>query len=104
MSMENAPLTIRDMIEPAIMAAGGWVNTHAHADRAYTLSPDVLELRRTCTLQQKWDALDRLKRESTEEIFYRRFCTFFENQIKQGVTALATFVDIDPQSEDRARA
>ena len=57
---DNAPLTIRDMIEPAIKAAGGWVNTHAHADRAYTLSPDVLEMRRTCTLQQKWDALDRL--------------------------------------------
>ena len=55
---DNAPLTIRDMIEPAIKAAGGWVNTHAHADRAYTLSPDVLEMRRTCTLQQKWDALD----------------------------------------------
>ena len=70
---DNAPLTIRDMIEPAIKAAGGWVNTHAHADRAYTLSPDVLEMRRTCTLQQKWDALDRLKRESTEEDFYRRF-------------------------------
>ena len=64
---DNAPLTIRDMIEPAIKAAGGWVNTHAHADRAYTLSPDVLEMRRTCTLQQKWDALDRLKRESTED-------------------------------------
>lgn len=46
---DNAPLTIRDMIEPAIKAAGGWVNTHAHADRAYTLSPDVLEMRRTCT-------------------------------------------------------
>ena len=42
---DNAPLTIRDMIEPAIKAAGGWVNTHAHADRAYTLSPDVLERR-----------------------------------------------------------
>ena len=42
---DNAPLTIRDMIEPAIKAAGGWVNTHAHADRAYTLSPDVLEMR-----------------------------------------------------------
>ena len=41
---DNAPLTIRDMIEPAIKAAGGWVNTHAHADRAYTLSPDVLEM------------------------------------------------------------
>ena len=102
MSTPNAPLTIRDMIEPAIMAAGGWVNTHAHADRAYTLSPDVLEMRRTCTLQQKWDALDALKRNSTEEDFYRRFSMFFENQIAQGVSALATFVDIDPQSEDRA--
>ncbi len=102
MSTNENALTIRDMIEPAIMAAGGWVNTHAHADRAYTLSHDVLELRRKCTLQQKWDALDRLKRESTEEIFYRRFSLFFENQIAQGVTALATFVDIDPQSEDRA--
>lgn len=53
--------TVRDMIEPAIMKAGGWVNTHAHADRAFTLSPEILEMRRTCTLQQKWDALDRLK-------------------------------------------
>lgn len=101
MSAPTHPLTIRDIIEPAIKAAGGWVNTHAHADRAYTLSPDVLEMRRTCTLQQKWDALDSLKRNSTEEDFYRRFSIFFENQISQGVTALATFVDIDPQSEDR---
>ena len=47
MSAPTHPLTIRDIIEPAIKAAGGWVNTHAHADRAYTLSPDVLEMRRT---------------------------------------------------------
>ena len=64
--MENTnPKTIREMLEPAIMKAGGWVNTHAHADRAFTLSPEVLEMRRTCTLQQKWYALDRLKSEST---------------------------------------
>lgn len=70
---ENAPRTVRDMIEPAIKKAGGWVNTHAHADRAFTLSPEILEMRRTHSLQQKWDALDRLKSESTEEDFYRRF-------------------------------
>ena len=64
---ENAPRTVRDMIEPAIKKAGGWVNTHAHADRAFTLSPEILEMRRTHSLQQKWDALDRLKSESTEE-------------------------------------
>ena len=90
------------MLEPAILKAGGWVNTHAHADRAFTLSPEILELRRTCTLQQKWDALDRMKRESTEEDYYKRFCMFFENMIKQGCHAMATFVDIDPLVEDRA--
>ena len=59
-------------------------------------------MRKTCTLQQKWDALDKLKSESTEEDFYRRFCQFFELMISQGVTAVGTFVDIDPQSRDRA--
>ena len=101
MSEEN-PQTIREMLEPAIRKAGGWVNTHAHADRAFTLSPEVLEMRRRFTLQQKWDALDRLRQESTEEDFYRRFCTFFELMISQGCKACATFVDIDPLTQDRA--
>ncbi|HBZ57697.1 MAG TPA: hypothetical protein DEO49_00900 [Sutterella sp.] len=98
----TTPRTIREMIEPEILKRGGWVNTHAHADRAFTLSPEILEMRRTMTLQQKWDALDRLKRESTEEVFYSRFCQFFELMISQGCRACATFVDIDPQTEDRA--
>ena len=89
MNLET-PLTIRSMIEPVIKRNGGWVNTHAHADRSFTLSPDVLHMRKTCTLQQKWDALDKLKSESTEEDFYRRFCQFFELMISQGVTAVGT--------------
>lgn len=99
---QPTPLTIRSMIEPVIKRNGGWVNTHAHADRSFTLSPDVLHMRKTCTLQQKWDALDQLKSSSTEEDFYRRFSQMFELMISQGVTALGTFVDIDPQSQDRA--
>ena len=55
MTIEN-PRTIREMLEPQIKKAGGWVNTHAHADRAFTLSQEILDMRRTCTLQQKWDA------------------------------------------------
>ena len=100
--MTVIPNTVRAMLEPMIKTNGGWVNTHAHADRSFTLSPEIMEMRRTCTLQQKWDALDRLKRESTVEDFYARFSTMFELMISQGVTALCTFVDIDPQSEDRA--
>lgn len=86
MNLET-PLTIRSMIEPVIKRNGGWVNTHAHADRSFTLSPDVLHMRKTCTLQQKWDALDKLKSESTEEDFYRRFCQFFELMISQTLRA-----------------
>ena len=100
--MKVVPNTVRAMLEPMIKANGGWVNTHAHADRSYTLSPEIMEMRRTFTLQQKWDALDRLKRESTEEDFYRRLSTMFESMIEQGATAVCTWVDIDPQSQDRA--
>ena len=98
MNLET-PLTIRSMIEPVIKRNGGWVNTHAHADRSFTLSPDVLHMRKTCTLQQKWDALDKLKSESTEEDFYRRFCQFFELMISQGVTAVGTFVTSTRRAE-----
>ena len=72
------------MIEPVIKRNGGWVNTHAHADRSFTLSPDVLHMRKTCTLQQKWDALDKLKAESTEEDFTEDFLQLFELMISQG--------------------
>ncbi|MEI3144817.1 MAG: hypothetical protein V8S69_06130 [Dakarella massiliensis] len=65
--MLEKPLTVRDLIEPAIMKAGGWVNTHAHADRAFTLSDKVLEIRRTYTLQQKWKCSG-----PAEEELYRR--------------------------------
>ena len=100
--MKVVPNTVRAMLEPMIKANGGWCNTHAHADRSYTLSPEVMDLRRNCTLQQKWDALDRLKRESTVEDFYARLSTMFESMIDQGVTSMCTWLDVDPQSQDRA--
>lgn len=102
MNKEMTPCTVREILEPLIRKAGGWVNAHAHADRAYTLSEEMLRITQTCTLQQKWDAIDRFKRESTEQDFYSRFCKFFEAMVKQGCTACATYVDIDPVAGDRA--
>ena len=45
--MTVIPNTVRAMLEPMIKANGGWVNTHAHADRSFTLSPEIMEMRRT---------------------------------------------------------
>ena len=99
----SKPLTtVREILEPRIRAAGGWVNAHVHADRAYTISPEMLRISQTCTLQEKWDAIDQFKRESTEVDYYDRFSRFFEEMIKQGCTACGSYVDIDPIVEERA--
>ena len=53
-------------------------------------------------LQQKWDLVDEVKRTSSVDDYYARFCQSIELMISQGVTAFGTFVDIDPICEDRA--
>lgn len=102
MSNPSKLTTVREILEPRILAAGGWVNAHAHADKAYTISPEMLHITQTCTLKEKWDAIDRFKRESTESDFYDRFCRFFESMIGQKCSVCATYVDIDPVIEDKA--
>lgn len=94
--------TLRALITPAIKAQGGWVNAHAHADRAFTLDENTLEIYRTHSLERKWDAVDTMKRNSSVDDYYRRFSQTIELMISQGVTAMCSFVDIDPASGDRA--
>jgi len=100
--MLSETFTLRSILETAIKKNGGWVNAHAHADRAFTLNANTLEVYRSYTLEQKWDVLDAIKRSSTEEDYYARFCKTIELMISQGVTAMGSFVDIDPASGDRA--
>ena len=46
--------------------------------------------------------VDEVKRTSSVDDYYARFCQSIELMISQGVTAFGTFVDIDPICEDRA--
>ena len=94
--------SLRSLFESAIKKQGGWVNTHAHADRAFTLNDETLEVYRTQSLENKWDVVDKIKRNSTVDDYYRRFCQTIELMISQGVTAMGSFVDVDPASGDRA--
>ena len=98
----HVPQSLRSFIEPSIKAKGGWVNAHAHADRAFTLDNNTLEIYRTHNLAQKWDALDQMKRNSNVDDYYRRFCQTIELMIAQDVSVMCSFVDIDPSAEDRA--
>ncbi len=81
---------------------GGWVNAHMHGDRAFTIDYEGFEVYQTQTLIEKWDTLDRIKANMTEEDYYRHFSMGIERMIEQGVTAVGSFIDVDPIAEERA--
>lgn len=94
--------TFKAYVRDQIIKQGGWVNAHAHADRAFTMTPEKMHIYHNSNLQQKWDLVDEIKRTSTVEDYYARFSQAIELMISQGVTAFGTFVDIDPICQDRA--
>ncbi len=86
----------------SIRENGGWVNAHMHGDRAFTIDYEGFEVYQTQTLIEKWDTLDRIKKSMTEEDYYRQFSMGIERMIEQGVTAVGSFIDVDPICEERA--
>jgi len=91
----------KDLLSTEIKKNGGWVNAHAHIDRAFTISPDSLDIYKKYMLTEKWDIVDAVKNASEDE-YYRRISQALELMIRQGVTAVGSFIDIDPVAEDRA--
>lgn len=65
--------TLKGHIRDEIIKKGGWVNAHAHADRAFTMTPEKITVYQNANLQQKWDLVDEVKRNSSVEDYYRRF-------------------------------
>jgi len=81
---------------------GGWVNAHVHADRAFTMNPNGLEIFRNHSLEEKWDLVDDVKKNASVDEYYRRFSYAIEVMIEQRVSVIGSFVDVDPICEDRA--
>lgn len=92
----------KKLILEEIKKNGGWVNSHAHTDRAFTVNPGTLDIYNNHPLQEKWDLSDAVKENATEEDYYRRISMAVEVMVEQGVTVLGSFIDIDPVCEDRA--
>ena len=53
--------TLKGHIRDEIIKKGGWVNSHAHADRAFTMTPEKITIYQNANLQQKWDLVDEIK-------------------------------------------
>lgn len=97
----NKNWNLKSQLIKKIQAKGGWVNTHTHLDRAYTITPKILNLANE-HLHKKWSIVDDIKSKSSVTQIYDRMCFAVEEQIKQGVTVLGSFIDADNIIKDKA--
>jgi cytosine/adenosine deaminase-related metal-dependent hydrolase len=87
-------MNLKKELLAGIRQQGGWVNTHAHFDRAYSLDENsVKEI--YAPLKKKWEIVDTLKRTSSVEDVYGRMAQATELMLEQGVQAFGSFIDVD---------
>lgn len=91
----------KELVLGRIKEEGGWVNAHAHIDRAGILNQGNLHLT-TASLQEKWDFPDRYKADATVGDIYSNMAWVVEDMIRQRVGALCSFIDVDPVIQDKA--
>lgn len=94
-------LDLKQMILEKIKANGGWVNAHAHIDRAYTIDEKLYRLANKLR-HEKWILNSDVRKASTVPQIYDRMARSLELMITQGVTAIGSFIDIDPHMKDKA--
>lgn len=99
--MAKQDINPKQLVIDQIKSNGGWVNAHAHIDRAYILNNDNFRLVNG-SLQEKWDYPDQYKAKASVDDIYSNMVEVIEDQIAQGVTAIGSFIDVDPVIEDRA--
>lgn len=91
----------QDAVIEKIKEKGGWVNTHAHLDRAFSLQQDTFSFTNSY-LKEKWHLVDEMKRNSSVETIYDRMARAIELFLKQGAQAVGTFIDVDDVMEDKS--
>lgn len=92
---------LKEELLSKIRENGGWVNCHAHIDRAYTITPERFELFLR-PRSEKWSLNDELRISSTVDQIYDRMARAVERMLEQGVVALATYIDVDGLIKDKS--
>ena len=83
------------MLLDKIDKAGGFVNAHAHFDRAYTINEQNLHDVVYDHLYNKWLYVDQFKENATMNDYCRNIQTALFDQKDFGVTSCLSFIDID---------
>ena len=80
----------------SIDQAGGFVNSHAHFDRAYTVDRQSMEDVVYSQLQEKWQLVDEYKSKATQEDYERSITTALLGQVSMNTHKCFSFIDLDP--------
>lgn len=92
-----------ETLKARIHQAGGYVNAHAHFDRALSVRrEDFEEDRVNRHLHEKWELVDAYKASSSEDDYFATIDRACRYQATQGVSAALSFIDCDEVCEDRA--
>jgi len=81
-------------LKEQIQLRGGFVNAHAHLDRANTATFFSKE-EQYKFLKEKWKLVDKIKRESGELDYRKRITNVLQDQVTLGVSSVCSFIDID---------
>ena len=84
-----------------VISHGGFVNAHAHFDRAYTITPKMMNKTHD-HLFEKWEYVDNFKRNASMGDYFENIKAAVETQMFLNTRAACTFVDIDPVCEYNA--
>ncbi|OGF28914.1 hypothetical protein A2477_02980 [Candidatus Falkowbacteria bacterium RIFOXYC2_FULL_47_12] len=86
------PWNLKQQFLAAVQERGGWVNTHAHFDKAFYISKDGLA-QSMVDMEAKWNMSDGMKRAATPAQIEERIKTALDILVAQGCKLTCTFVD-----------
>lgn len=101
MTKKVSYLDLKAEILQKIKKNGGWVNAHAHLDRAYTLTEENFQYANKYR-HEKWKLNAEIRKTSTVTQIYDRMAKATELFLSQNVSAIGTFIDVDPDVKDKA--
>lgn len=93
-------LDLKQQILNKIKKKGGWVNCHSHIDRSFTITPKLYK-QANALRHEKWIINTDLRKSSTTPQIYDRMARSLELLLSQGVSAIGTFIDVDPYTKDK---
>lgn len=98
---DTKPWDLKTQMLEAIKQNGGFVNCHAHFDKAYYITKEGLD-KSMVTMEMKWRMSDDIKKSSTQKQIEDRIRTALDVLVAQGCKTTCTFVDAYDAVDHRA--